>query len=332
MKKLITLNLLLLTVFAFAQKKQNVYYLDKEGKTVANKDNSDLIRIIQEPDSGSVNYILKEFYPDGSKKRLGTVSKFSPYLVLEGPVTEFYENGKRKKFEHYSKNKAVGDAYYFYENGKIQEQRLYLPKPIENASYKTLQYADSTGKLFLDDNGTGKVEITSGSKIVFAGSFINGLKDGEWKEYIPEEKSTHNEIYENGKFIKGTNTMDDGNVIEYDKFETLPTFKGGVEAFGRFLSRNLHYPPDARDNNTQGRVYLQFVIEKDGSLTEAKVIRGIGGGCDEEALRVIKLSPKWNPGVQRGVAKRVSYTIPIFFKLSGPPKTVSPYQKPYGTF
>jgi TonB family protein len=101
--------------------------------------------------------------------------------------------------------------------------------------------------------------------------------------------------------------------------ETLPTFPGGLEEFGRFLGKNIQYPEEARKNNTQGRVYCQFVVEVDGSLSSIKVVRGIGSGCDEEAVRVLAISPKWNPGIQNGRIVRVSYTIPIFFQMTASP-------------
>nr|MBC7613784.1 TonB family protein [Pseudopedobacter sp.] len=107
---------------------------------------------------------------------------------------------------------------------------------------------------------------------------------------------------------------EDTNQI-FTNVEVLPTFPGGLDAFGKFLGKNLRYPPIARDNGIQGRVFCNFVVEKDGSLTDIKVVRGIGGGADEEAVRVLKSSPKWNPGVQNGRNVRVSYTIPIFFQL-----------------
>ncbi|MFC5283444.1 TonB family protein [Pedobacter alpinus] len=102
----------------------------------------------------------------------------------------------------------------------------------------------------------------------------------------------------------------------FSKVENFPTFPGGIKAFGAFLSENIKYPEEARKANINGRVFCQFVVEKDGSLTKIRVVRGIGGGCDEEAVRVLAISPKWNPGMQNGEPVRVSYTIPIFFQIS----------------
>lgn len=98
--------------------------------------------------------------------------------------------------------------------------------------------------------------------------------------------------------------------------EQEPSFPGGIEQFYRFLQSNIRYPAKAFENNVQGKVFLTFVVEKDGSLTDIKVVRGIGSGCDEEARRVITISPKWKPGIQNGRPVRVQYTMPISFTLA----------------
>ena len=82
-----------------------------------------------------------------------------------------------------------------------------------------------------------------------------------------------------------------------------------------YVAKNVKYPQEAKDKEIQGRVFVGFVVEKDGSVTNVKVTRGIGGGCDEEAVRVIKAMPKWTPGKQKGKPVRVNYQIPINFKL-----------------
>lgn len=107
---------------------------------------------------------------------------------------------------------------------------------------------------------------------------------------------------------------EDTNEI-FTNVEVVPGFPGGLGQFGKFLEKNLRYPAIARENGIKGRVYCSFVVEKDGSLTDIKIARGIGGGCDEEAVRVLKNSPKWTPGIQNGRPVRVSYTIPIVFQL-----------------
>lgn len=98
--------------------------------------------------------------------------------------------------------------------------------------------------------------------------------------------------------------------------EVSPEPLGGAAAWSRFLQKNLHYPIIARENGVQGKVLVSFVVEKDGHLSDIKVIRGIGSGCDEEAVRVLKLAPAWKPGMQNGRPVRVQYTIPMNFELA----------------
>jgi periplasmic protein TonB len=97
--------------------------------------------------------------------------------------------------------------------------------------------------------------------------------------------------------------------------ENQPEPKGGMSAFYEYVGKNLKYPVEARRNNIEGRVYIEFVVEKDGSLTDVRILKGIGGGCDQEAIRIIENAPKWIPGKQRGRPVRVKMVLPIYFKL-----------------
>lgn len=101
----------------------------------------------------------------------------------------------------------------------------------------------------------------------------------------------------------------------FDVVEENPSFPGGIDKFRNFLGSNIIYPRMARDLGVQGRVVVQFVVEKDGSVTDIVVVRSLGNGTDEEAIRVLQKSPKWNPGKQQGKAVRVKYTVPIVFSL-----------------
>jgi len=111
-------------------------------------------------------------------------------------------------------------------------------------------------------------------------------------------------------------TLPAGKNAVYAAVEHQPSFPGGIDAFSNYLAANVKYPVIARENNVQGRVIVRFVVEKNGSLSDVKVIRGIGSGADEEAVRVLKASPKWNPGMQKGTPVRTQYTVPVNFALS----------------
>lgn len=103
--------------------------------------------------------------------------------------------------------------------------------------------------------------------------------------------------------------------IIFQVVENDPEFPGGVEALMKYLQQNIKYPQLARENNITGRVYVTFVVERDGSVTGVRVVRDIGGGCGQEAVRVVKAMPKWSPGKQRGKAVRVQYNLPVNFSL-----------------
>ncbi len=127
---------------------------------------------------------------------------------------------------------------------------------------------------------------------------IEADDDTEIEEYVPieeEEEAEEQEIF---------------LVVE-----SPPSFPGGEAARKRFLGENLKYPQMAKESGIQGKVYVTFVVEPNGSVTNIKVLRGIGGGCDEEAVRVTKLMPKWIAGKQRGKPVRVQFNMPIKFTL-----------------
>ena len=101
----------------------------------------------------------------------------------------------------------------------------------------------------------------------------------------------------------------------FDVVEDMPAFPGGMEAMIQFISNNIQYPADAQKQKVDGRVLVNFVVEKDGSITEVKVIKPTFPSLDAEAVRVVKAMPKWKPGYQKGQAVRVQFTMPINFSL-----------------
>ena len=102
----------------------------------------------------------------------------------------------------------------------------------------------------------------------------------------------------------------------FEVVEQMPEFpNGGMAGLMQYLSKNIKYPTIAQENGTQGRVTVQFVVNRDGSIVDAKVLRGVDPYLDKEAIRVISSMPKWKPGMQRGKAVRVKYTVPVMFRL-----------------
>lgn len=101
----------------------------------------------------------------------------------------------------------------------------------------------------------------------------------------------------------------------FDMVEQMPTFPGGQSELMSYLGKNIKYPTIAQENGTQGRVIIQFVVERDGSISDVHVARGVDPYLDKEAVRVVKSMPKWIPGKQNGKAVRVKFTVPVMFRL-----------------
>ena len=101
----------------------------------------------------------------------------------------------------------------------------------------------------------------------------------------------------------------------FDIVEQQPLFPGGPTALMKYLSDNTKYPVVAQENGVQGRVTVQFVVEKDGSISDVHVLRGVDPSLDKEAVRVVKSMPRWTPGKQNGITVRVNYRVPVLFRL-----------------
>jgi len=119
-----------------------------------------------------------------------------------------------------------------------------------------------------------------------------------------------------GEAPKEAAVTEDNTVHSFASIEVLPEFPGGMPKFYAYVGKNYNYPAMAREQGVSGRVTLSFIVEKDGSLTDIKVVRDLGMGTGEEAVRVLKNSPKWKPGVQNGRPVRVAYTLPIMLNLA----------------
>ncbi|WP_214225290.1 energy transducer TonB [Pedobacter sp. B4-66] len=115
---------------------------------------------------------------------------------------------------------------------------------------------------------------------------------------------------------EGNGVKEDNGIHDMTDIQSYPEFEGGMKAWAKFIQRNLRYPNAAQEVDAQGKVYISFVVEKDGSVSNVSVLRGIGYGCDEEAVRVISKSPKWKPGKQNDQNVRVRYNMPLSFTIS----------------
>ena len=171
-----------------------------------------------------------------------------------------------------------------------------------------------------DKNGTYRKTLLNGGwgpgefGIIWKSESNDIIKAGE---YSYELEADH-EVLIKGSFSYNNTGISEYNVNSEKIFtvvEVMPEFSGGINALMKYLSDNIKYPEEAKKEGIQGRVFVNFVVEKSGKVNNVNVIRGIGGGCDEEAIRVISSMPDWKPGLENGKAVRVDYNIPIKFAL-----------------
>jgi len=313
---------LVITTIALAQR-QNVYFLKDNGKYVSTKDSADYIRIVSEPDSGTVFYNLKEYYKNGRMKMIGKTSRIEP-PTLAGPYVGFFESGTRKEVATYKiGGEKIGDNYLYYPNGKLYLARKFAenkkPDADEYANYTISTCKDSTGKALVTDGNGYYIGFDGDFKyIAEEGSVKAGLRDGDWKgqEINKAFKLTFTEKYDNGKLLSGTAVDSSGQQYTYTRQFIRPQYPGDENAIYRYLGSNISYPEKSRRNIIQGKVILTFVVEKDGSIADIKVLKTPAADLAEEAIRVVNKMPKWKPGMERGRKVRVSYTLPVNFALS----------------
>lgn len=146
------------------------------------------------------------------------------------------------------------------------------------------------------------------------GVYRNGLRDSVWTGCYTNGKLCYRENYSEGKFIKGISNDTFGETYNYEQISEAAEFKGGLRELYKFIGTNLKFPIDAIKARVSGKVFVKFVVEKDGSIEDIYVLDSVHPSLDKEAISVIKkTSKKWTPGKQRGMLVRVFYTMPISF-------------------
>jgi periplasmic protein TonB len=144
-------------------------------------------------------------------------------------------------------------------------------------------------------------------------SMPNGYRKSDDKTVMPNgyRKSDDKTVMPNG--YRKPEELDRDMI--FTSVEQPPTFPGGIKALKAFIKANVRLPDQARKAEVKDRVFASFVVEKDGTISSLTILKGLGFGCDEEALRVLALMPRWEPGKQSGATIRVKYTLPIAFGL-----------------
>lgn len=174
----------------------------------------------------------------------------------------------------------------------------------------------STPVVILKENPKPKIKISKlrsaavNTKPIVIEVLIGKTSDKSWDDILGSED------YDDELFAEEKEDKEEIPAPPRTWVEKMPSFVGGEREMFAFLGKNLRYPVQARDAGIEGIVYVEFVVEKDGSITNEKVYRSLGGGCEEAALKAVKRMPKWIPGSQGGQNVRVLFRLPVNFKLN----------------
>ena len=251
-------------------------------------------------------YLIKDYYKSGVLQMEGT-SKTKDANSKKGEFVFYYENGNKKAVTNYIKSRPNGKSSEWYENGNKKLEGEYIEdEKTFFGELKVFQFWNSENiQTVFDGNGDLK-EI---SEFFFvSGKVKNGFKDGIWEGNDKKIGYTFSENYETKKFISGV-SIDSNKVSRtYKMVEIRPEPKKGMMDFYKHVGKNLRTP---EIKGFSGKIIIGFIIDKNGSILEPKILKSIGYGTDEEAIRVLLDYPDWIPGEQRGRKVRCTYSLPI---------------------
>lgn len=296
---------LLIPKLAISQISENdkLIYLDSIHLETKSKDYK-FYRIIKDYKLDKEYYTILDYYKSGALQMEKT-SKNKEGYTTEGDLIYYYENGNKKSIAKFIHNVQTGDDFEWYENGTKKQYRTYIKNDNGKSIYKINQFWDADGvQKVIDGNGEYEYSDDNYSE---NGKIKNGFYDGVWKGNNKKLNYSYTEIYENGKFVSGV-SIDNKNASHSYTTDIKPEPKKGFANFYSFIGQNYKTP---NVQGLKGKVYIRFVVDKDGKIIEPKIIRDLGYGTGEEAIRVITNYGNWIPGQQRGINVRVLYTIPI---------------------
>lgn len=173
----------------------------------------------------------------------------------------------------------------------VSKPKLLQPKTISNDSYKIVENTKvEDQKVIVDPVDPGTSNGDNGSNTSSDNKMLTGN-------------------------LSGDNDSSDSQIYSTAGVEVIPSFPGGEDAMLRYLKKFLHYPAEARENNITGKVYVSFIIDEKGRVTEINIVRGLGYGTDDEVTRVVRMMPDWSPGKVQGKNVKTSFIMPVFFSL-----------------
>jgi len=294
-----------LCISQFSENDKKIY-LDSTWNE-ATQDNYKYYRIIKDFYLDKDLYVINDYYKTGVLEKQGT-SKTKDDNSKEGEFIFYYENGNKKAVTNYIKSRPNGICAEWYEigNKKLEGEYIEDEKTFFGA-LKVSQFWNSK-KVQTVVDGNGDYEEVS-DFFYASGKIKEGFKEGLWEGYDKKLKYTFSENYGDKKFISGVSIDSNKVSHDYKVLEIGPEPKNGYEHFYKYIGKKMNIPNNPK--NISGKVILKFIVDKEGKIIEPKIIKSIGYGVDEEAVRVLMSYPDWIPGEQRGRKVRCTFSLPI---------------------
>ncbi|MFH6961564.1 energy transducer TonB [Flavobacterium plurextorum] len=310
MKRFLHLLLFLFTVAnMFAQNTisaNKLIYLDSLW-TPSSPENYKYTRLVVGYYSEKKSYVYKDHYKSGAIKYIANTTD-KDVMINEGQSVSYYENGNKKTTVSYVNAKKSGREFNWYENGDLKSEIEYTVDKKGKVERKINNFWNpQKERIVIDGNGDYADKTENYEE---EGKMKNGQPDADWKGKDLKKKLSFIEKYENGNLISGV-TTDSLNVEHfYTTKQQQPAPKKGINSFYSYVAKAMRIPAEAR-NKVSGKIYMTFIVDEEGNLVEPKVIKGVGYGLDENAIKLINEAQKWNPGIYRGIPTRVLYKLPI---------------------
>ena len=334
---------ILLTLFlinsqaSFAKKDTTIFYCNKELKKTSKKRAAYYAKVFQLKDG---TFGFKQF--DFRNNLYLTGSCLDKKMTHKQGAFIYYNlSGNKDKSGFYENNQATGEWKYFANNGTVLEIGNYK----NNERSGEWNFFNDSGKKrkrvnYMKGKYDGNYLAWDNDTLIAQGQYRNDLKEGNWKYWYSNgttdsegtyfNNKRHNiwqfyfetgelsatEVYSNGEAIKIEWYDIEGTpVTPQEPLEQDPSFPGGNKAMSSFIAENINYPELAREMGEQGIIYISYTVEAGGTLSNFRIRKGVSMSLDQEALRVVKLMPKWIPGIDHGRNANTEFTIPIHFRL-----------------
>lgn len=303
---LLTTTLLLASMALYSQIINPTRYFLDSLKNITTEPNYKYIRVVENYKNQEKLFLFTDYYRSG-KVNMKAISTKKDKPNFQGPRIEYYENGNKKQESNYIDNNLNDTQLEWYDNGeKKSEKEISWDSENKNTIVKIVQFWNKDKQQTVID-GNGQYE-DSDENIYEKGPIKQGKKEGVWEGKNLKEIYTFSEIYRDGEFISGISSDKENNKFPYKVLLEKATPTKGMSDFYSFIAKNYRTPSL---QGLQGKVYITFIIDTDGSLSDFKILRDIGHGTGEEAIRVLKKAEKWIPGKMRGMPAKVSYSLPI---------------------